>query len=88
MIAAVGEDGLEGEDVGAGLAVADGRGAGGVGGGHAAEGGVGAGVDGEAEAVLADCALEGEAGDARLDGGGEVGGGDVEDAVEAARGRG
>ena len=81
--AAVGEDGFEGEDVGAGLAVADGGGAGGVGGGHAAEGGVGAGVDGEEEAVFAGGVFELEAGDACLDGGGEVAGGDLEDLVEA-----
>ena len=61
------------------FAVADGGRAGGVGGGHAAEGGVGAGVDGEEEAVFAGGAFELEPGDACLDGGGEVAGGDLED---------
>ena len=64
--AAVGEHGLEGEDVGAHLAVAHGGRAGGVRRRHAAERGVGAGVDGEEEAVLAGGAFELEAGDARL----------------------
>ena len=81
---AVGEHGLEGEHVGAHLPVAHRGRAGGVRRCHAAQGGVGAGVDGEEEAVLAGRAFESEAGHARLDGRGEVGGGDLEDAVEAA----
>ena len=79
---AVGGDDGEAEDVVAHGAVAHGVGAGGAGRGHAADRGVGAGVDREEQAGVAEVGVERLAGDAGLDAGVEVGGVDLEDAVE------
>src|SRR5262249_51966987 len=69
---AAGRDDLEAEDLFAPGGVADGVWAGGSGGGHAAEGGICSGIDGEEESAGQERGVELLAGDAGLDGGGQV----------------